>query len=196
MRLLIIFPIILLLFSLTSCAQDIPNKEEQIAAALLTAPEDQREGATILGFDAKGNIVTLQEGTSNMICLADDPNKEGYNAACYHKDLEPFMTRGRELKAEGKGGGEIFNIREKEAKSGELKMPEKGATLHIRFGKEGVYNAETNTVDGTKLRYVVYIPFATSESTGLPTKPAVPGGPWIMDPGTHRAHIMISTPGE
>ncbi len=40
-------------------------------------------------------------------------------------------------------------------------------------------------------RYVVYIPWATAANTGLPTKPEAPGMPWIMDPGTHRAHIMI-----
>jgi len=41
---------------------------------------------------------------------------------------------------------------------------------------------------------VVYIPWATAASTGLPIKPAAPGMPWIMDPGTHRAHIMITPP--
>jgi hypothetical protein len=46
-------------------------------------------------------------------------------------------------------------------------------------------------VKGT-LRYVIYIPFATSESTGLPLKPEIPGGPWLMDAGTHRAHIMLN----
>ncbi|MFT5773641.1 MAG: hypothetical protein ACI9ZX_003050 [Algoriphagus sp.] len=40
----------------------------------------------------------------------------------------------------------------------------------------------------------MYIPWATSESTGLPLKAYGPGMPWIMDPGTHRAHIMISPP--
>jgi len=43
-----------------------------------------------------------------------------------------------------------------------------------------------------KLRYVIYIPFATPESTGLPLSPEIPGGPWIMDSGTHRAHIMLN----
>jgi hypothetical protein len=44
------------------------------------------------------------------------------------------------------------------------------------------------------MRYVIYIPFATPESTGIPLKPLTPGGPWIMNPGTHRAHIMINPP--
>jgi hypothetical protein len=44
------------------------------------------------------------------------------------------------------------------------------------------------------LRYVIYIPYATSASTGLPLKQDAPGMPWIMDPGTPRAHIMINPP--
>jgi hypothetical protein len=43
-------------------------------------------------------------------------------------------------------------------------------------------------------RYVVYIPYATPDTTGIPLAPATPGGPWIMDAGTHRAHIMINPP--
>ena len=187
----------LFLFSclyLSSCAQEIPDKDLQIGGAVMAAPEDKRAGATVYGYDAKGNIVLLREGINNLICLADNPNQSGYNCACYHKDLEAFMARGRELKAEGKTQGEIFDIREEEAKSGQLKMPEQATTLHVLAGPNGQYDPATNTVDGADYRYVVYIPFATAESSGLPLKPMVPGGPWIMDPGTHRAHIMITPP--
>ena len=180
--------------SCKSQAQEIPDKEAQISAAVMAAPEDKRAEATVLGFDADGNIVTIREGSNNMVCLADDPNSPGFNAACYHKDLEPFMARGRMLKTEGKNPQEIVEIREEEARSGALKMPEAPATLHVLSGKEGKYNAESGEVENANYRYVVYIPFATAESTGLPEKPMVPGGPWIMDPGTHRAHIMITPP--
>jgi len=52
----------------------------------------------------------------------------------------------------------------------------------------------TGEVQDGYQRSVIYIPYATAESTGLPTKPIAPGMPWIMDPGTHRAHIMIDPP--
>ena len=67
-----------------------------------------------------------------------------------------------------------------------------GATLHIYFGKSTLYDPETGKVDDARLRYVVYMPFATAASTGLPEAPAASNHPWIMNPGTHRAHIMIS----
>jgi hypothetical protein len=37
---------------------------------------------------------------------------------------------------------------------------------------------------------VVYIPFATPETTGIPAVPA-PNQPWLMFPGTPKAHIMF-----
>lgn len=191
---LLFFALAFLSFNCTS--QEIPNKQLQIDAAVMAAPEEYRANATVLGYDSDGNIVTLREGTNNQICLGDNPNQEGFNVACYHKDLEPFMARGRELKKNGKSRSEIFDIREKEAKAGVLKMPDKATTLHILSGSEGKYNAESGEVENATLRYVVYIPWATAESSGLPVRPLVPGGPWIMDPGTHRAHIMISPPKE
>ncbi|MEP2937547.1 MAG: hypothetical protein ABJM06_09440 [Gilvibacter sp.] len=170
----------------------IDSDEALVATALMAAPAESREGAKVIGYNLAGEFVTLKEGDNEFIVLADDLNKPGFSAACYHKSLEPFMARGRELKAQGKTGGEIFDIREEEAKAGTLDMGQPGATLHIYFGAGELYDPETNIVAGAQYRYVVYMPFATSESTGLPEEPIGRNHPWIMNPGTHRAHIMIS----
>jgi hypothetical protein len=129
-----------------------------------------------------------------MVCLADDPAQNGFNVSCYHKDLDPFMARGRDLKKEGKSHTDIFTIREDEVKAGKLVMPKQPATLYVYSADDAKYNRTTGEVQDAYLRYVIYIPYATAASTGLPTKPDAPGMPWIMDPGTHRAHIMISPP--
>ena len=179
---------------LIGCAQNIPDKSLQISEALQAAPEPDRAGAAVYGYDGKGELVELRPGTNSLICLSDDPARPGFQTVCYHKDLEPFMKRGRELRAEGKNADEVFAIREEEAKSGKLPMPEHPATLHLLEGGDVHFDPQTGKVEGANYRYVVYIPWATAESTGLPIQPTVPGGPWIMDPGTHRAHIMISPP--
>lgn len=189
------FALICLLFTLPGCAQNsTPDPDRQIAEAVSAAPEDMRENATVYGYSSQGEFTLIREGSNNLICVSDDPNREGFQSVCYHKDLEPFMTRGRALKAEGKNNLEVFDIREAEAKAGTLKMPGQPTTLHLLEGKTGHYDAASGEVKEAQYRYVVYIPWATAESTGLPIQPVVPGGPWIMDPGTHRAHIMISTP--
>ncbi len=169
----------------------IDTEDALIATALMAAPKESRSGCKVIGYNMAGEFVTLREGNNEFIVIADNPNQDGFNAACYHKDLEPFMARGRALRAEGKKGKEIFTIREAEMKSGELKITP-GLTLHIYYGSKTMYNPETSKVDGAEIRYVVYMPWATSESTGLPAAPMAPNHPWIMNPGTHRAHIMIS----
>ncbi|WP_421806553.1 hypothetical protein [Flagellimonas sp.] len=170
----------------------IDSDEALIAASLMAAPAESRDGCKVIGYNMAGEFVTLKEGDNEFIVLADDPKKSGFSAACYHKSLEPFMARGRELRAEGKTGPEIFDIREEEAKSGKLDMGMPGATLHIYYGESDRYDPETHEVEGAQYRYVVYLPFATAESTGLPEQPIGSNHPWIMNPGTHRAHIMIS----
>ena len=172
----------------------IPSAEIQIKTAVLAAPEDKQDGAMVYGYNAKGEFVMLRKGTNEFVCITDDPKASGFNVSCYHKDLEPFMARGRELKAQGKSFQEIFDIREVEVKSGKLFMPKQATNLQVFSAPSENYNAETGEVTKGNFRYVVYIPWATAESTGLPLKPEAPGMPWIMDPGTHRAHIMINPP--
>jgi len=169
----------------------ISSDEALIATALMAAPKESRANCKVIGYNMVGDFVTLREGDNQYIVLADNPKKKGFNAACYHKDLDPFMARGRALRAEGKSATEIFEIREAEMASGKLQIPA-GATLHIYYGDKTIYDPETSEVADAKLRYVVYMPWATSESTGLPEVPAATNHPWIMNPGTHRAHIMIS----
>lgn len=170
----------------------IDSDEALVATALMAAPEGSRDGCKVIGFNMAGEFVTFREGTNEFVVIVDDHTRSGFNAACYHKDLEPFMARGRELRAEGKTAVEIFDIREAEAKSGKLDMGTPGSTLHIYYGPDTQYDPETSKVENAIYRYVVYLPFATSESTGLPETPVSPNHPWIMNPGTHRAHIMIS----
>lgn len=175
-------------------AQQIPSADIQIKNAILAAPQEQRDSATVMGYSESGELVVLRKGTNGLICLADDPAQKGFNVSCYHKDLEPFMARGRALKKEGKSFQEIFDLREQEVKAGKLKMPSQPATLYVYSTSDEKYNPATGDIQDGYLRYVIYIPYATSETTGLPLKPDFAGQPWIMDPGTHRAHIMISPP--
>ena len=175
-------------------AQTIPSAVVQIKTALLAAAEESRDKAMVYGYSPKGEFVVLRKGENELVCLADDPAQPGLNVSCYHKSLEPFMERGRELKKEGKSFDDVFTIREAEVKSGKLKMNTQPANLVVYSAAADNYNSETGEVKDGYSRSVVYIPFATAESTGLPAKPTTPGMPWIMNPGTHRAHIMIDPP--
>ncbi len=119
-----------------AAAQTVPSKDIQIKTAVLASPEGLREKAMVYGYSDKGEIVVLRTGSNEMVCLGDDPNQPGLNVSCYHKDLEPFMIRGRDLKKEGKSFKEIFDVREAEVKSGKLLMPKQPSTLFVFSAKQ------------------------------------------------------------
>ncbi len=168
----------------------VPPKEKQVADAIEAAPKELKATATVMGYDAKGLFVTLRAGTGDMVCLADDPKDPNYQVACYHKALDPFMARGRQLRIEGKKRPEIESIRLAEVKSGALKMPDRPAALYTLNAEAKDLDPVTGKPKHAQPLAVVYIPFATPETTGITATPAR-GVPWIMDPGKPWAHIMI-----
>ena len=172
-------------------AAEPDDAEAQLAAAIQAAPEDRRDGARVLGWTADGKVVELRAGSNDLVCLAAQPDAAQWSVACYHESLEPFMARGRELLAQGIEGRERIDIREREIAEGKLPMPRKPRTLYVLHGSG--FDAATGEVNDAYLRWVIYTPYATAESTGLTTRP-VPGAPWLMDPGTAGAHIMINPP--
>jgi hypothetical protein len=175
----------------TAASVTVPPADQQIAAAVSAAPREMRDGATVLGYLADRRFVTLREGTNDLICLASDPAGSRFHVACYHRSLEPFMARGRALRAQGVHGDAVDSARFREIAAGQLKMPPQPAALYTLTGPPGSFDPSTGQAAGARPLYVVYIPFATSASTGLSASP-VRGAPWVMFPGTPKAHIMFT----
>lgn len=166
------------------------SETDQIRAALQAAPESRRDGAGVVGWTAEGKTKTLREAQNDLICLAAKPGAKNYSVACYHKDLDPWMARGRELSAEGLTGMDRHKARWAEVESGKLHIPREPRMLYVLHG-DGFDPATGETVK-PYLRWVVYTPYATPETTGLPIEAS--NEPWLMYPGTPGAHIMISPP--
>jgi hypothetical protein len=173
-----------------AAAATIPTPAQQVAAAVLPLPEEFRADATVLGWDAGGRLTTLRAGGGAFVCLASDPRMERFHVACYHRSLEPFMARGRALRAAGVTGDAVDSVRFREVREGKLAMPSGPAALYSLTGPAGSWNPATNAVTGARPLFVIYIAGATAESTGLSARPR-PGTPWIMFPGTPKAHIMF-----
>jgi hypothetical protein len=174
-----------------AAAQTPLSPELQIRLAVQAAPPALRDSATVQGYDAAGTLVTLRRGTNAMICLAPDPRRPPLEVSCHHKGLEPFLARGRELLTQGVRGEQRTRTRWDEIAAGTLPLPQ-GAAIHILTGSG--FDSATAEIRDPFLRWVVYLPGATSATTGLPEQPAGPGQPWLMFAGTPGAHIMITPP--
>ena len=172
-------------------AQSAPPANQQIAAAVLALPEKMRDGAGVLGYKTAGKLELLRPARNGMLCLADDPAEAQFHVSCYHESMEPFMARGRELRAQGVKGAQVDTVRFAEVKTGKIKMPTAPASLYQIFGEKGAYDPASGKVANGRSLFVVYIPFATEQSTGLSTVPS-DSKPWLMLPGTPKAHIMFT----
>ena len=166
------------------------TEAQQIAAAVLPLPPDARASAKVMGYrNGSANLVTLREGKTFTCFLPEANGNRGFHAACYHQSLEPFMARGRALRASGVKDEQVDTVRFAEVKAGKLDMPKQPVSMYQLFG--GKFDPATNTVSGSQPLLVVYISGATGATTGLPEKP-VENGMWIMYPGTPKAHIMLT----
>lgn len=196
MKYVVFLAISLVCFASAIGQSKVPSAESQIKTALYACPEMYRDGAKVLGYDQEGQLITLREGSNAMVCLASDPNRNGISTACYNNSLEPFMSRGRELIAEGKSEAEKREVRKTEIEAGTLPMPDTPAAVFVLTAKKEDHDFESGALAKSRLRYVFYKPYMSAAETGLPTKPQAPGMPWLMDADTHRSHIMITPPAE
>jgi len=184
----------LLVAAVVAADEGAVSREAQILGATAAAPEDRREGAEVLGYDEQGDLVVLRQGSNELICMADEPGDELFRVACYHRSLDPYMVRGRELRAEGLDGTETINRRHTEADDGTLQMPDTPASVYNLGGPLEIFDPATGEVSGGNYVWAIYTPYATAEETGLPTTPQAPGAPWMMRPGTASSHIMVVQP--
>ena len=181
----------LVLASAASAQKAHPTVDQQIATSVLALPEGLRAGATVMGWKAPGaKLEVLRQGSNGMNCLAQFAVEKTFHVSCYHEGMEPFMLRGRQLRDEGITGPKVDSVRYLEVSQGKIRMPVSGA-LYQLFGSDSSWNATTGKLSGVRSLFVMYIPGATAQSTGLTTAPRQ-DGPWLMFPGTPKAHIMIS----
>lgn len=166
------------------------SSDVQIRLAVQAAPEELRDGATVQGYDASGTLTTLREGTNGLICMAPNPEARQLEVSCHHAGLEPFFARGRELVAQGITGQDRVQARWQEYEAGTLPIPY-GSVNYILTGTG--FDAATGTLADPYLRWTIYTPMATPETTGISGQPSA-GGPWLMFPGTPGSHIMITPP--
>jgi hypothetical protein len=167
-----------------------PSADEQIAAAVLAAPAGLRADATVWGYAPDGKFQKLREGRGELVCLGNTPGADRFHVVCYHKSLEPFMARGRSLRAQGVSGAWADSLRFAEARAGRLRLPRHAAILYALSGPPDSFDPTTGTAPAAEPSFMVYLPYATGASTGLTPTP-LDRGPWIMDAGTPMAHVMF-----
>ena len=159
---------------------------ETIDKALLPAPRQMKEGATVIKWKADFTYDTLRKGTNKMVCYdrSGQPGQQAFAVEC--TSLENLPRAAQSLKIEAantdqKSRNDAFTALEK---AGMWTKPEFGSVWYHLTGADAEH---------TRTHVTIAVPGATEKSMGLPETNAK-GGVWIMQAGSSAAHLM--TPGE
>ena len=154
-----------------------------IERAVLAAAPNARAAAMVVKWNADGTRVTLRPGTNNLVCWDQSvwPHQRAFSAHCTSVANLPRVEQNREfyMKAPDAKAAEV--LVQAAEKAGMRKLPEFGS------GNYGLVGNDQATARG---HVTIAVPFATTESLKLSSKPIATGA-WIMDSGTSGAHIMV-----
>jgi hypothetical protein len=161
-------------------AQTSPEVEK----ALLAAPANLREGATVIKWKSDFTYDTLKKGTNRLVCFDKSgmPLNQPFSLEC--TTLGNLDRVAQNLKAEATG--------DRAKSEAMLEAQEKGGTrVKPEFGSVW-YHLQGPDRERARAHITVAVPGATAQSLGLPDNAKMAnGGVWIMNAGTTTAHLMI-----
>lgn len=163
-----------------------PDTFHPYIRATLPLPPDLRQETTVVAYDPEtGERETLREGTNSLVCIAKNP-ETGFTR-CYHESAMGETDLRRKLAAQGRSGDEIDAAVAAAVEAGGIPARTFGSLAYRMYEGD----------DRVRLLWVLRLPGATAEQTGMPTEVdreallAGKGTPWLMREGTPRAHLMI-----
>jgi hypothetical protein len=178
-----IVPMIVGVLALSASA--FAQAPSEIETAVLAAPANMREGATVIKWKPDFTYDTLRKGTNRLVCFDKSglPGQLPFSIECSSIANMDRIVQNMKFEAEPDRAKRQAALDAAE-KDGTRAKPEYGSVWYHLMGKDRA-TARTHMT--------VALPGATAQSTGLPDNPKM-GGVWIMNAGTSSAHLMV--PGE
>ncbi len=157
--------------------------QADVDLALLAAPANLRDQATVIKWKPDYTYDTLRKGTNRLVCFdkSGKPGQQAFMIECTVLGNLDRVAQNLRFEAMGDKKQAMLDAAEKD---GTRAKPEFGSVWYHVMGpsREMARNHMT-----------IAVPGATAQSLGLPDKPRQ-DGVWIMNAGTSTAHLM--TPGE
>jgi Ni/Co efflux regulator RcnB len=168
---------------LAAPAAQAQTDPEIIERAVLAAPGNARANATVVKWAADGSRVVLRQGTNGVVCWDQSswPGQRPFNVRCTSEANLPRVEQNREFfykAGNAEGAEQLIQAAEK---NGTRVAPEFGSAYYSLAGNDRA---------SARSHVRISVPFATTETLKLPSKPAGASA-WIMNGGTSAAHIMV-----
>ncbi len=182
MKRIVMFVLGVILGSTAAFAQ---APDAAVDTALLAAPANLREGATVIKWKPDYTYDTLKKGNSRLACYdrSGFPEQQPFSVEC--TSIANLDRVAQNLKAEAAGDKiKTQAILDAAEKDGTRVKPEYGSVWYHMQGADREH---------ARTHMTIAVPGATTQSIGLPDNNKQ-GTVWIMNAGTSTAHLM--TPGE
>jgi len=176
---------ILVLAALAVSVSAFAQSQSDIDKALLAAPANLKEAATVIKWKPDYTYDTLRKGTNRLVCYdrSGKPGQQAFSVEC--TSIANLDRAAQNLKFEAAGDkAKTQAMLDDAEKNGTRAKPEFGSVWYHVMGADAEH---------TRNHMTIAVPMATAQSLGLPDNPRQ-GGVWIMNAGTTTAHLM--TPGE
>ena len=160
-------------------------QDSAIETALMAAPANLREGATVIKWNKDFTYETLKKGTNRLVCYDRTglPEQQPFSVEC--TSVANLDRVAQNLKFEAVGDKiKTQALLDAAEKDGTRVKPEYGSVWYHMMGPDK---------ERAHAHVTIAVPGATTQSIGLPDNNKQ-GGVWIMNAGTTTAHLM--TPGE
>src|SRR5262252_2429022 len=158
--------------------------DEMIEKALIPAPRNMKDGATVVKWKSDFTYDTLRKGTNRLVCYdrSGQPGQQPFAVEC--TSIANLDRVAQSLKME--------TIADKKEQQAAFEAAEKaGMWTKPEFGSVWIHMSGPTQAQA-RMHVTIAVPGATTQSLGLPDNPQK-GGVWIMNAGTSAAHLM--TPG-
>ncbi len=159
--------------------------QADVDKALLAAPANLRDQATVIKWKTDWTYDTLRKGTNRLVCFDKSglPGQLPYSLECTSLGNLDRATQNMKFESEPDRAKRQAALDAAE-KDGTRAKPEFGSVWYHLMGKDQ---------STARPHMTIAVPGATAQSMGLPDNPKN-GGVWIMNAGTSTAHLMV--PGE
>jgi hypothetical protein len=179
MKLVIAVVAIVATLSVVAFAQTSPD----IDKALLAAPAQMKDGATVIKWKSDFTYDTLRKGTNRLVCYDRpvQPGDQPFSVECTSiANLERVAVSLKTEAAYPTAAARRTAFEELE-KAGKWPKPEMGSIFY-NYGGPSQAQARSHAT--------ICVPGATKATLGLP-EDGTQGGAWIMNAGSSAAHLMM-----
>ena len=159
--------------------------QADVDKALLAAPANLKDQATVIKWKPDQTYTTLRKGTNRLVCFdrSGFPLQQPFSIECTMLGNLDRVAQNMKIEALGDRAKAQAAFDEAE-KDGTRVKPEFGSVFYHIQGPDEARGRGHMTVA---------VPGATTQTMGLPDN-GRGGGVWIMNAGTTTAHLMV--PGE